>query len=299
MTKGSSCPAPVETANSTQGDLEVLRSILVALDDTAASSAAQQLAIDLAKQFDCQITGIGILDRAHITSPSAVGIGGMAYKEHRDKVKLEEAKVYLQHLEQGFQQSCEAASTTWKLVEAEGLPHRLIEEESGRHDLLVIGKDTDFHFDFDPSTADTVQRLLQDNPRPLIVCPENAPEDGLVLAAYDGSLPSSRTIHMLALLGNARGRPIHVLAIAEEPKDADRRAHYAAEFLTKHGYEVTPHGVGSRAEAAEIILAEADVLGAKLITMGASGHRPIHDFFLGSTTQRLLHACPCPLFVYQ
>ena len=30
-----------------------------------------------------------------------------------------------------------------------------IEEESGRHDLMVIGKDTDFHFDFDATTSDT------------------------------------------------------------------------------------------------------------------------------------------------
>jgi hypothetical protein len=34
------------------------------------------------------------------------------------------------------------------------------------------------------------------------------------------------------------------------------------------------------------------------IALGASGHRPIHDLFLGSTTERLLEVCPCPLFVH-
>lgn len=276
----------------------MLRSILVTLDATPASSAAQRQAIDLAKRHDCQITGVAILDRAHITAPTAVGIGGMAYKQHRDQVKLAEAKAFLERLEHGFEESCEAIGAKWQVIEAEGVPHKLLEEESGRHDLLVIGKDTDFHFDFDPSTAETVQRLLRDNPRPLLVCPEQASADGPVLIAYDGSVRASRTVHMLALLGHARGRPMSVLSIADERSQAETRARYATEFLAKHEYEVTAHGIESRAEPADIILAQAETLGATQIVMGASGHSPLHDFFLGSTTKRLLSACPCTLFVH-
>jgi nucleotide-binding universal stress UspA family protein len=276
----------------------VLRSILVALDATPASSQAQQLAIEMAKRLDCQITGLAILDRAHITSPTAVGIGGMAYKQHRDQVKLEEAKAFLQRLEKGFEQSCEALGAAWQVIEAEGVPHELIERESGRHDLLVIGKDTDFHFDVDPSTADTVLRLLSDNPRPLLVCPEQAPSDGPVLATYDGSVRSSRALHMLVLLEFARGRPVHVLSVAADRETADALARYPTELLAKHGYQASPHGIGSYADPTEIVLTEAEALGATLIAMGASGHSPLHEFFLGSTTRRLLNTCPCPLFVH-
>jgi nucleotide-binding universal stress UspA family protein len=276
----------------------VLRSILVALDDTQASSQAQQLAIEMAKRLDCQITGLAILDREHITSPTAVGIGGMAFKQHRDQVKLKEAKSFLQRLEKGFEQSCESIGASWQVIEAEGVPHTLIEQESGRHDLLVIGKDTDFHFDEDPSTADTVQRLLRDNPRPLLVCPGQASSEGPVLATYDGSVRASRALHLFVLLGHARGRPVHVLSVASDRTIADERARYPTELLAKHGYQATSHGVGSQADPAEIVLAEAEALGATLIVLGASGHSPLHDFFLGSTTQRLLNACPCVLFVH-
>jgi nucleotide-binding universal stress UspA family protein len=276
----------------------VLRSILVALDATQASSQAQQLAIEMAKRLECQITGLAILDRAHITSPTAVGIGGMAYKQHRDQVKLEEAKSFLQRLEKRFQQSCETTGAVWQVIEAEGVPHKLIEQESGRHDLLVIGKDTDFHFDEDPSTADTVQRLLRENPRPLLVCPERASGEGPILAAFDGSVRSSRALHMLVLLGFACGRPVHVLAVAPDRESAEQRARYPTELFAKHGYPAKPHGIGSQADPAEIVLAEAEALGATLIAMGASGHNPLRDFFLGSTTQRVLNSCPCVLFVH-
>lgn len=101
----------------------VLRSILVALDSTPASSTAQDLAIDLAKRLQCQITGIAVLDRAHITAPSAVGIGGTAFKHHRDQVKLKEAKVFLERLEHRFGDTCEAIGAQCQVIEAEGAPH--------------------------------------------------------------------------------------------------------------------------------------------------------------------------------
>ena len=50
---------------------------------------------------------------------------------------------------------------------------------------------------------------------------------------------------------------------------------------------------------AQAMLAAAEALGAQLIAVGASGHSPLQEFFLGSTTQRLLNSCPCTLFVHQ
>lgn len=276
----------------------VLRSILVALDSTSASSVAQNLALDLAKRRQCQITGIAVFDRAHITAPTAVGIGGSAFKQHRDEVKLKEAKAFLERMEARFGESCEAIGAQWQVIEAEGVPHAMIEHESIRHDLLVIGKDTDFHLDEDPSIADAVQHLLRETARPLIVCPETAPGDGPFLVAYDGSQSASRALHMLALLGQCDDRPVHVLSIAEDQARASERAAFAAELLIKHGHQATPHGIRSQANPADIICAEAETLGVSLIGMAASGHRPIRDFFVGSTTQRLLRQCPCALFVH-
>jgi nucleotide-binding universal stress UspA family protein len=276
----------------------LLRSILVALDNTAASAAAQRLALRLTQRFASQITGIAVLDRAYITAPTAVGIGGMAYKEHRDQVKLEEAKAFLARLERTFQQSCEESGVTWHILEAEGRPHRLIEMESGRHDLLVIGKDTDFHFDFADTTSEVVQRLLKENPRPLIVCPESTREAGPIVAAYDGSLRASRALHMLILLGLADGCEVHVVSVADEEEEAKRHASYATELFGKHGITAIAHGVGSNAAPAEIILAEAEALAAAMVAIGASGQSALQSWLLGSASKQLLNTCPCPLFVH-
>jgi nucleotide-binding universal stress UspA family protein len=276
----------------------VLRSILVALDATAASAAAQELALRLTKRFGSRIAGIAVLDRAYLTAPTAVGIGGMAYKEHRDQVKLEEAKAFLARLETTFQQSCEKSGVAWQVIEAEGKPYKLIEMESGRHDLLVIGKDTDFHFDFADTTSDTVQRLLKENPRPLLVCPERMRETGPIVAAYDGSLRSSRALHMLILLGLADGCQVHVVSVASEEERAQQQASYATELFVKHGIDAVAHGIGSNAAPADIVLAEAEALRASMVAIGASGQNALQSWLLGSSSSQLLNACPCVLFVH-
>ena len=187
------------------------------------------------------------------------------------------------------------------MIEAEGVPFRMIAQESVRHDLLVIGKDTDFHFDDEPSIAEHGPAAAgRQRPAADRLPGDRARRDGPVLVAYDGSVRSSRALHMLALLGFV-ARPPGARAGGRRGAGAgDRAGRQAAELLAKHEHQVTPHGMHSHAEPADIICAQAATLGVGLIAMAAERHdRPIHDLFLGSTTETACsNACPCPLFVH-
>jgi nucleotide-binding universal stress UspA family protein len=275
----------------------VLRSILVALDESRASAAARELAIALARQHSAELTGLAILDRLHFT-PSHRRRLAARRRQRQATAGLEEAQASLTRIETQFQASCEGLSTRWRLIEGEGVPHRLLEDEAGRHDLVVMGRDTDFHFDEAPTVAGVVRRLMRSNPRPLIVCPENAPADGPILAATDGSRRASQALHMLALLGPGHRRPIHVLAIAASRVEADRRAAYAADLFAKHSFAVTAAGIGSGEDPAELIRTEAVARGATMIALGAGG-AGLRELLLGSTTDQLLLTSPCPLFLHR
>ena len=279
----------------------MLRSIVVALDDTEPSHAAQEVAIKLARQFTSEITGLAVLDRQHLTAPAAVGIGGMAYKQHRDQVKLEQAHRFLERLEHHFEAAVEDLGTAWRVLEVEGDPFEQVCNETHRHDLLVIGRDTDFHLDEEPAVADVVHRLLQETPRPIIVCPERAESEGPILAASDGGDRSSRTMHMLALLGLAERRPVHIVTIGSGPQgDAQAllNGERPAELLRRHGIEVHLHPVQSTASPEDVIMEQAERVGATMVAFGASGQGRLRDFFLGSTARHLLNRCACALFVY-
>ena len=276
----------------------MLRSILVALDDTGASRAAQELGIDFAREHDAQITGLAILDREHIVRPTPVGIGGFAYKQHRDQVKLEQAHRFLERLEQQFGKKCEDLGSAWQVLEVEGAPFDIICGEAHRHDLVVIGRDTDFHLDEEPAVADVVHRLLEHNPRPVLVCPEDAGgRSGPILCASDGGPRSSRAMHMLALLGLARQQPVHILAIGSSDTEARLFAERPADLLGRYGMQVGLHPVITRAEPVDVICEQAERLGASMVVVGSSGHGRLRDFFVGSTARSLLNGCPYPVFV--
>ena len=277
----------------------MLRSILVALDETRASAAARELAIALARQHRAELTGLAILDRLHFTASNARRLPALRRRQRQGGgVGLEQAQAALTRIETRFQASCEGLSTRWRLIEGEGVPYQLLEDEAGRHDLVVMGRDTDFHLDEAPTVAGVVRRLMRSNPRPLIVCPETAPADGPILAATDGSRRASQALHMLALLGPAHGRPIHVLAIAASRIDADRRAAYAADLFAKHGFAVTAAGIGSSDDPAELIRHELVARGATMIALGAGGVG-LRELLVGSTTDQLLVTSPCPLFLHR
>ena len=275
----------------------MLRSILVALDDTKPSHVAQDFAIGLTRRLEIEITGLAILDRAFITAPTAVGIGGLAYKRHRDEVKLDQARQFLTRIEHQFEADC-GTLDQWQVIEAEGAPLLVLEEESARHDLLVMGRDTDFHLDANPTIAQVVHRLLHDNPCPLIVCPDTpCGFDGPILAAVDGSVEASRCLHMLALLGHELGHSVHVLSVDADLPTAQRRARYAVDLLSKHEFDVSEHGIQSTRGASEVLLEQAHKHSAFMIAAGARRHNPVREFFIGSTLETMLENAECPLFV--
>ncbi len=275
----------------------MLKSILVAVDGTKASDAAQALSIELCKRLQARVAGIGVLDRPWITAPQATPIGASYYKTVRDEAVLKRIDEEIETLLAQFRERCREAGVEYTAAEWEGDPEKLIEVQSETHDLIVVGKDTTFHFRPDGGTSKTVVHLAQDDPRPVIVTPNELPRSEKILLAFDGSVPASRAMHMFALLGLAAGRPVEVLSVAKTAEgEAKRRAMQAAKILKNHGVDARVTVIESGEHPANIIIERCKDAG--LLAMGAFGQKKLRDFFFGSCTTRLLDACPVPLFIH-
>lgn len=277
----------------------MIKRILVALDESAASRAAQILAIDIARRQSAEITGIGVVDKPWITAPRATPIGAGHYKEHRDQVILEEFREKVGAILASFEEACSTAGVSFAALEAEGIPAETIEAEADAHDVIAIGRDTNFHFESTHDTAKAVARLIRDNPRPLLVTPAAKVRDHRILVCYDGSLQASRAMHMFVLLGLAADKEIHLVSVARSKEQAGALARRGARIFENHGIAVQLHDTESHADAADVLLAEADALKPGLLVMGAFGHTGLREFILGSATRSLLHNCEStPLFIH-
>jgi nucleotide-binding universal stress UspA family protein len=276
----------------------MLKSILIGLDGSAYSTAAVELGIQWARQFDALLVGLGVIDEPTIRGPEPVPLGGVYYKRHRDDVRMHEAQVKVEQFLERFTMRCAEAGVPSKLLEDVGLPWEQILVEAQRYDLIFLGQHTYFHFETQQSPCETLHKVLKNSPRPVVTTPEKLTDGSAILIAYDGSLQAARALHAFQASGLHDRQEVHIISVAEEHAEAARHADRAAEFLRFHEVRAEVHPLASLAPPAEVILEQVRQREAGLLVMGAYGQPTLREFFLGSVTKTLLKETTIPLFLY-
>lgn len=275
----------------------MIRSILVALDDTEGAQRARDIAIALARRTGAALSAATVLDWPHVAPENeAVPPGAVAFKKRRDAARAQRAE---QEAEAAFA-ACAAAAgetpfTRLRLTEA---PEAALLAASATHDLIVIGRDSTLGLEENPDgLAPVIEAVLREGARPLLVVPPAPlPEKGGVLVGYDGSIPAMRTIQLFALLGLAGEMPVKVLSVGETRDEAARMAGEATGYLRAHGIAAEPIALEG-VRPVDALLAEAIAMPARLLVMGAYENSGLRTMFTGSATRILLQAAPCPVFV--
>jgi len=260
------------------------------------------MAIEVADRTGAALVGLAVIDVDWVTAPRATPIGGGAYQEHRNKHLLAEGRETMRLRVTDFHSECDAAGISTTAIGAEGDPVEQIDAEADRHDLIVIGRETNFHGGEDHEIGETVEKLLSDTPRPLMIVPEG---DGLkgdpdvVVVAFDGSLTASRSMHMFVLLGLADGREVHVVSLGDDKHDADAMAERGAALFRSHGIAAEANGIVAQGAASTAILGAVAAANAGRLVMGAFGHAGrLRRAFMGSTTKKILNEASVPVFVH-
>lgn len=278
----------------------MIKNILVILDDSESSESAKRLGIHLAKSHKASLTGIGVLDEPWIVAPEAIPLGGAAFKVDLDEQLLENAKHRVHALEQKFMDDCKKQAVSSSIIDATGVPTEEIEHFSTECDVLVIGKDANFHSTSSQETALSVKQILKDSPRPILVTSSQLPNQDSphILVAFDGTLASSKALHMAILLGILKDKNLHVVTVSEDEKQARYQVGVAAKLCQNHGLKVHVHPMASAQKPSIVLLDLIEDLSPSLIVMGAYGHSGIRAFFMGSCARDLLKGTDVPLFVF-
>lgn len=275
----------------------MLRSALVALDGSAYSEAAVALAIDWARRYRARLLGVGVLDVPSIRGAEPVPLGAGAYKEARDEARLADAHRRVLRFLADFHARSKAAGVAVEVLEDIGDPAARILREVQRCDLVVLARETHFHFETQERPDETLGQVLRGSPRPVVIVPRELPEGQGVVVAYGGGREAARTLQTFQLLGLAAGEAIEVVSIHHDGAEAEALAHLAGEYLTAHGAPHRLRAIASATPAAEVLLEEVRRARPRLLVMGAHGHHPLRDLFDTSVTRAVLRSCPVPAFI--
>lgn len=278
----------------------MIKNILVILDETESSESAKILGANMAKLYKATLTGIGIVDAPWIVSPEAIPLGGAAFKVDLDQKFLETAKHRVHALEQRFTDYCKSHKISSSIIDAAGVPTEEIEHFATEFDILVLGKDANFHFSSSTETTISVKQILKHSPRPIIVASPQIPNQNStdVLIAFDGTFASSKALHMAIQMGILKGKTLHIVSVSEDERQARYQVNIAAKLCHGHELKTHTHPVASAQKPSIVLLDLIKDLKPSLIVMGAYGHSGIRVFFMGSCAKDLLKDTNVPLFIF-
>ncbi|HKX01743.1 MAG TPA: universal stress protein [Methylomirabilota bacterium] len=275
----------------------MLRSALVALDGSSYSDSAVALAIDWARRFGARLLAVGVLDVPSIRRAEPVPLGAGAYKKARDEARLGEAHRRVVDFLVDFQARSSAAGVAAEVIEDIGDPAERILREAQRCDVVILARETHFHFETQDEPDETLAQVLRGSPRPVVVVPRELPDGQGIVLAYGGGREAARTLQAFQLLGLAANEMIDVVSIARQDAEVEALTRLAGEYLAAHGAPHRLHAIVSTTPPAEVLLEEVRRARPRLLVMGAHGHHPLRDLFATSVTRAVLRACPVPAFI--
>lgn len=278
----------------------MIRSILLALDDTPGAVAARDIAFALARRTGAAVTALIVLDRPHTSGAhEAVPLGASAFATRRNEKFAEAVEAEAERVL--AEARLAGTDLGFAVVRREEGPEEALLAEGAAHDLIVIGRDSTLGREAsEDGLSPTIEALLRDGARPLLVVPPGAEAGGLavgealqrpVLIAHDGSVAAMRSLHVFALLGLAQDQAVKLLDFTPETSPEA-----LARYLTLHGMRAEAFAITG--DAHDILLAEAQSLPAALLVLGADQESGITRLIFGSATARLLRAAPCPVFIH-
>jgi nucleotide-binding universal stress UspA family protein len=277
----------------------LLKNILVCLEGSPSTSAAVQLAIDLARPLEAHLVGLAIVDEPDIRAGTATSIGGSAFKHERDDTLVAEAHKHAADAIALFERRCREGGVPGRSLEIVGRPVDAILDEMSTRDLTVLGRDVNFKFEIEQEDTQTRDAILHRASTPVLLVPETAPAKlgGTVLVAYDGSGAAKRALASFASSGLARGREIHVLTIDDNGAVAWEMANRAVESLRAADIPAKGHNIVTLLSNQEAITRLAKEIDASLIVMGAFARSRLRELFSGSVTRSLVETTEIPLYL--
>jgi hypothetical protein len=93
------------------------------------------------------------------------------FKHERDERLLADARRRVEEILDEFASRCVEHGIACELLEKVGLPYEQIVATGQSHDLVVLPRQSHFHFETERGADDTVQRVLRHSARPVVTVP--------------------------------------------------------------------------------------------------------------------------------
>lgn len=282
-----------------------MKKVLACIDGSIYGASVCDHAAWAASQLQTEVELLHVLDRA----PDAVrsdlsGSIGLGTSEHllekltqldedRARLRLERGRAILEEAEKRIL-AAGVTSVETRLRHG-GLVDNVHELEADAR-VVVLGKRGE-HADFARMhLGGSVEQVVRASQLPVLVASRSFKPINRVLIAFDGGVSSRKAVEFLLSDPRFAAFDVHFV-LAGKGRVPDEHLAWLQQrllgWLGSHTIRQIP------GEAETVLSNYVTTEGVDLLAMGAYGHGPIRQFFVGSTTTAMLRACLIPFLLFR
>lgn len=272
--------------------------IVVGLDPSEYSEAAQNLACTRAKFFDGTVIGIAVVDEPGIERAAAgSGVGAGQFARQAEEYHLDAAEKTCAKLLKEFETACELLGVPCEPVLGRGSPADVLVSHSFSADLVVIGTRTFFHSETQEDPGDTLRKLLDAQACPVLIVPKDFRSPERVIFPYDGSVEAARSMRMFHYYtaGLPLAEEVLLVHITDDREAGEKLLEPPRKFFEAHGRKVEILIEAGEAKDKALALAKARM--PAMVVLGASTKGQIATWLFGGVTDAILDDGTIPVFI--
>ncbi|MCG5501097.1 universal stress protein [Ectothiorhodospira lacustris] len=281
-----------------------MNKVIACIDGSRSSLSVCDHAAWAARRLDSPLTLLHVVHNPHAESQKDLSgnlsLGGreallqqmVETEEKRGKLIREQGRAILTDALERVKQA--GIADPGSLLRNDRVTEALDElQEEAR--LLVVGKQGQDGDKVARHIGSHLESIIRTVKRAVLVCPLEFTEPQRFMIAYDGSSTAHTVVERVAQSPMLKGLEAHLLMVGEDSGDNRAKLDNAHRTLENHGFTVK--AVLQPGEVCEQVCAYRQAHDIHLLAMGAYGHSRLRQFFVGSTTTKMIMNSPIALLI--
>ncbi|EMC9804150.1 universal stress protein [Acinetobacter baumannii] len=278
--------------------------IIACIDGSLVTNTVCDYAAWFSDKLNSPIKLLHVIDKPKAKAPQdlsgAIGLGSretllkelVELEERKGKIELEHGQILLREAKNYL---LEKFSIDAQSFQRHG---SVLETIMGMEDdirVLVMGKHGN-ETEHDSSKIGThIENVVRALHKPVLItsAPFSPPKSFLI--AFDGSQTARKCVEHIASSPLLKGLAVHLVYVGNPNSEMQNQLSWAKEQLESQGFNITSNTLDGEVDKAIINYAEQHQI--DLIVVGAYGHSKIRQFFIGSTTTKVITSANKPVLL--
>lgn len=278
--------------------------IIASIDGSLSTRTVCDYAAWFSQKLERPLELLHIIEKPNIQSPQnlsgSLGLGGREVLLE-EIVRLEEAKarVELQHGEVLLEEAKKYLKESYDIIPQVFQRHgNLLEtvtaiEEEFR--VLIMGKYGNQTDQLSDKIGTQIENVVRAVHKPVLVTSNTFEEPTSFLIAFDGSPTAKVCVERVSSSPLLKGLDAHLVYVGEPTQEIQKEIDWAEEQLQQAGFK--PTIIIQQGDVEKTIIDYSDTRQISLLVVGAYGHSRIRQFFIGSSTTKLIARSKKPILL--